>query len=370
MDTETPPPSSAAPISWSNPLPMFLTNHGLLLQEVRAEGRSWILLRNASPRSTPPPPGVEGTVFDVPDSAGIQVRFDRFPSFAEQMTRLSTVVCGITPKPNFETLATQYRYVESANNPCQRNITLGHLFSALAAEGDKTDSPLLRALDRLVKEHQPDADWAQWGSGAPSRAGRGLEATAKIELIEQFRALCALDRAGLDQLVERHRTPFMLDVPAEAEGSVDHAHVVASLLLHWIQTAMPHLNSHATVGSPDTTVCAYRTLDSRGNPAVLTIQRVGAGDDGAPRARAPGPEEELATHLRDLQQRPGHTHALLLPDDAEPVLRKGLRLAGLDATSVEGFFKFLDRRSTRTGTAEPTKNRDQRRREKKSARGR
>ena len=365
-----PPPSSAVPTFVSSPLPAFFTRHGLIVREEITGGRSWILLHHGTPRSTPPPPGVEGTMFDVPASPGIQLRFDRFPLFATQMARLSTLVCGITPKPDFESLAIQYRYVECADDPCQRNVTLAHLFSALAAEGNVTDSPLLRALDRLVKEHQPDADWAQWGGGAPSRAGRGLEATAKIELLDRFRALCALDPADLDQLVTQHQTAFTVDEPAEAEGAVDHAHVVAAMLLHWIRTAMPHLNAHSTAGSPDTTVCAYRTLDSRGNPAVLTFQRVGAGDDGTPRARSPGPVAELASHLRDLHQRPGHTHALLLPDDAEPVLRKALRLAGLDANAVEGYFKFLDRRSERTGTAEPTKNRDQRRREKKLARGR
>jgi hypothetical protein len=101
--------------------------------------------------------------------------------------------------------------------------------------------------------------------------------------------------------------------------------------------------------------------------------------DGVARWRGPSaPEavEALATHLRQrhaarcAEHGPDAAHALLCPDDAEPVLRKALRIAGLEASKVEGFFKFLDRRSTRNGTAEPTKNRDQRRREKKSARRR
>jgi hypothetical protein len=377
MDRRAPPFTLTAAVV--QPEWIRLPQTSVLLHEVRRDDRVWVRLRHVSPRDGAPPPdeGEVDVVFDRVE--GLCIRVDRYPAFVAELQRIATELTGFASEPDFAALAARYRHVENHSAPSQRNVTLARLFGALAAEGDANDSEFLRELDRVVARHHPKLDATGWGEGAPSRAGRGVEASAKTRLMDQFHQLCALDPAALDALVAEHLAGRSVDA-SSPHPPVDAAYALAAQILGAIHDVMPHLDPAVTargetVGRLDT-LAMLPARDDEGRPAKLVVRRV---PDGVARWRGPAaPEavEALAMYLRQrhaarcAEDGPDAAHALLRPDDAEPVLRKALRIAGLEASKVEGFFKFLDRRSTRNGTAEPTKNRDQRRREKKSARRR
>lgn len=364
-------PASPPPASFPG-LPAYLARFGLLVREETHEGRVWLHLHHVHDVTEGEPREGEEREFQIPAITGINVRFDEFPAFVASLMRVATVAGGITPLPDFAALADQYRFAENADHPCQRNITLARLFAALAAEGDARDSKFLRTLDRVVAEHHPDLAWKHWGAGAPSRTGRGVEATAKTFLIERFHDLCALDDAALDRLVEEHRAPLLAGEPASDPSAVDRVYVIAAEILTSISTAMPHLDPHAAQGGASdaraTTVAVHPTVDAHGRPAKLVIRRLPDGGGTVHGAHAPDTVERLAVQLREMRQaRSNETRAVergmfLRPDDVEAVLRKALRIAGLEPSKVEGFFKYLDQRTRRTGAEVVPQNRDQRRR--------
>ena len=353
-----------------------LPQTSVLIHEARVDDRAWVRLRHVSTRDGRPTPdeGEVDVVFDPVE--GLCIRMDRYPAFVAELQRIATELTGFASEPDFAALAARYRHVESHRAPSQRNVTLARLFEALAAEGDAPDSEFLRELDRVVARHHPGLESPQWGEGAPSRAGRGVEASAKTRLVDHFHGLCALEPAALDALVAEHLAAGSLDSSTE-HPSVDAAFVLAAEILRKIHDVMPHLDPAVEDNAAHLeTLAMVPTVDAQGHLAKFVVRRVPDGAVTWRGPRGPGEVAPLAAYLRqrrtarEAEHGPARAQALLHPDDAEPVLRKALRLAGLEATKVEGFFKFLDRRSTRTGTAVPTKNRDQRRREKKSARRR
>lgn len=361
--------------AWIHPTPTV----SVVVHEEMSDGRSWIRLQHASPEKEPVP-GNEEVFFAFDGVDGLRVRFDAMPTFVTELQQLVTRLVGITPAPDFAALADRYRFVETPAEPCQRNVTLAHLFAALAASGDAKDSSFLRDLDRVVAKHHASTDRPAWGAGAPSRLGRGVEATGKIQLVDGYHRLLALDDEALDERVAEQRTRRVSDPHSPELPPVDRDDVIAFDLLALVVTAMPHLDpdAHAT-NSPvvrPTTVATHDVVDAQGQRSKLVIKRVPDGDGPVLGPLAPGGVARLASHLREMRRTrnddargtlPG---MFLRPDDMEPVLRKALRIAGLDATAAEGFFKFLDQRSRRSGSESVTKNRDQRRREKKSRRSR
>lgn len=370
-------PASPPPASFPG-LPAYLARFGLVVREVMHEGRVWLHLHHVHDVTEGEPREGEERQFKVPAITGINVRFDEFPTFVANLMRVATVAGGITPRPDFAALADQYRFAENADAPSQRNITLARLFAALAAEGDVQDSKFLRALDRIVAEHHPDSAWKQWGAGAPSRTGPGFEATAKTFLVERFHALTTLDDAALDQLVEQHRAPLLAGETASDPTAVDREYAIAAEILTSISTAMPHLDSHAAqAGASDArarTVAVLPTVDAHGRLAKLVIRRLPDGGGTVHGAHTPDTVGRLASHLRAMRRtrnaeaRGAVSGMFLRPDDAEPVLREALQIAGLDAETVKGFFKFLNQRAKRAGTDAVLTNRDQRRRAEKATR--
>lgn len=369
-DPASAPTSSPSPLAWLN-------RFGLMVREVTHEDRSWLHIQHATLLANTSPSDEERTVH-VSDTLGIRVRYDKFPQFVKALQTVLTVVGGTAPPPDFAALADRYRFAENADAPSQRNVTLARLFAALAAEGGATDSKFLRDLDRVVAEYHPELVWKHWGVGAPSRTGRGVEATAKTLLLEHFHALCALDDAALDRRVEEHRAPLIEGEPPSDPSVVDREYAIASEILTSIWTAMPHLDPRtaqdgASAGRA-TTVAVYPTVTAQGQAARLVVQRLPEGSSSRHDAPTLDAVERLATHLREMrcrrrdESRGAERGMFLRPDDAEPVLRKALRIAGLDATKAEGFFKFLDQRAGRAGADVGPKNRDQRRRAERQKR--